>query len=260
MKVSKFLLALGAVAAVLVATAAPADAAFRMRIEDINAGVGTVVTDNALPGDINPLSDVILFSGTVGAFTISVQVGTASPGAAFAGYWDAIDLNSVTVTTTGGGTLRIILEKDGFNTAPDGVVSLQSSVGGVNNGPVGSTAAFRSWANSANLVPAQGADQPVGAIAPIVFPPPPAGSTAAGPPGSPFGPGAFSGAGSAPIVKSGPYSLFSQAVITLTGPGSVTFDHTTGTNPAPAGLALLASGLPCLALRFLRRNKAAASA
>ena len=261
MKVPKFLLALSAAVAVLVATARPADAVFRMRIEDLNAGVGAVVTDGGAGDGFGVLgvpNDVILFSGTVGSFLISIQVGTASPGSPMAGYHDALDLNSVSVMTTGSGTLRIILEKDGMAAAPDGNLVLQSSAGGVSNTALGSTVTFQGWGNDDNLVPALGPDQVPGAIAPLSLPPAPAGSVAT--PTMTFGPGAFHGTVSALLPKTGTYSLFSQSIINMSGPGTLTFDHTTGTNPAPAGLVLLAAGLPCLAFGYYRRKKAAVPA
>jgi hypothetical protein len=262
MKVPKLLLALSAVLAAVLTAASPAEAGFRLRVEDVGAGVGVVVTDGGA-NDLHPLSDVVMFSGSVGSFFLTIQVGTASPGVAFAGFWDAIDLNAVVSTTNAaGGTLRLILEKDGFTKAPDGTIAVEGRAGGVVNGPAGSSVTFQSWANAGNLMPTLGPDAGPPAV-PLVSVPdlPPAGSTVAfPPPGVSFGPGAFSAPQSVSFTKSGAYSLFSSATITLTGPGSVSFDHTTGTNPAPGGLILLAAGVPCFVAGYYRRRQAAARA
>jgi hypothetical protein len=255
----KKLLSLVAVAVlVMTATATPADAAFRLRIEDVGLGVGVVITDEA-GGDGSPgTPNLISFSGAVGGFFINFTVGSATPLLVAPGFYDAIHLHDFSMTG-GAGTIRLILEKDGFNTAPDGGVGLVSEVGGVFTAPAGSTATFNAWANPGDLVPTLGPD--VGpAAAPLAAVPdlPPAGSTLAGP--LVFGPGAFGGSASAGFVKSGPYSLFTSAVITFTGPGNISFDHQTGTTPAPAGLLLLAAGAPFLAIGYYRRKKAAVKA
>jgi hypothetical protein len=234
-------------AAIILGTVEPADASiFRMRIEDLSAGVGTIITDN-LAGDLAPAADNIFFFGALGAATVSVQVGTASPGVPFPGYFDAINLSSVTINASSANTFRIILEKDFFATAPDGTAPLESSVGGTVTAPLGSTVSFESWANPTNIMPSFGVDQPVGAIAPLALPPAPAGSVATTP--FLFGPAAFAGITTTSFTKAGDYSLFSSAVITLSGPGSVTFGHQTGvpvsatpneTVPEPISLAIWA--------------------
>src|SRR5262245_11087535 len=120
MKGSKLFLALAAVVALLVATASPADASFRLRVEDLSTGVGAVITDGG-PGDSSPgANNVIVFVGPIGSFTISVTTGMSTPALASPGFYDAIDLNSVTVSSAAGGTLRLILERDGFTNAPNG--------------------------------------------------------------------------------------------------------------------------------------------
>src|SRR5581483_3979337 len=136
-------------------------------------------------------------------------------------------LNTVVATTNPtGGALRIILEKDGFTKAPDGVIAVEGRLGGVLNAPPGSTVTFQSWGNAGNLMPTLGPDAgppavPLGPVPDL----PPAGSTAVfSPPGVTFGPGAYSVAKSVPFTKSGAYSLFSSVTITMTGPGSVSFD------------------------------------
>jgi hypothetical protein len=251
----KFLLGLVAVAMLLGSTST-ADAAFRLRIEDVTAGVGMVVTDNGV-GDAAGAVDIISVSGTVGAFSFTITTGLASPGVPFAGFYDGMDVGG-TFVASGAGTLRIILEKDGFAAAPDGGLGLYSGASGTLATGAGSTATFTSWANDGDLVPALGPDTfptaglpALGAI--------PAGSVAAGPQVFVTPPVAFAGENTVAFTKTGTYSMFSSAVFVAVGAGSGSFDHQTGTLPAPGGLILLAAGLPCLAA-YYRRKKAAVQA
>lgn len=253
MKAFKLFLALVAVVGVTLASASPAEAVFRMRIENVGTGIGTVITDGG-PGDINPATDAITFMGSLGSFTMNVITGLASPTFMSHGLFDAIKLSS-TNATSGPGTLRIILEKDGFGLAPDGALSLESRSSANINAPVGSSLTVSSFAHVGNLVPTLGADQAVGPIA-AVADLPPVGTTTLG--GGSHGPPVGAGVTSVPFAKSGTYSLFSVAEITVTGISTASFDHTTGTNPAPAGLILLAAGVPCFVAGYFRRKKAAA--
>jgi hypothetical protein len=60
------------------------------------------------------------------------------------------------------------------------------------------------------------------------------------------------------FFKTGTYSLFSSATIVLEGPGSISFDHMTGTTPAPGAIILLATAAPILVGGYVRRKKAMA--
>jgi hypothetical protein len=231
-----------------------ADAGFRLRIED-GSGTGVVITD----GVGNAADDTITFNGMVGSFNVIVSAGIKTPNAFIApNFFDAIDLNSLTVNTNGAGSIRFILEADDFNTAPNGAVIVRTEVGGTLTAPAGSTVSFTGWANPANLMPNLGPDAGSATSLPAVTNLPPAGSATAGP--LTFGVGAYSGAAEATFVKNGNYSIFSSAVINFTGAGTVSFDHQTGSTPAPAALVMLLTGTPVLGAAglYYRRKKAMA--
>ena len=265
MPVSRLLLTLSAATALLFGLDSPLRAGFRLRVEDTGSGVGIVVTDGGA-NDLHPATDVVMFSGSVGTFIISIQTGLATPGIPLGGFYDAIDLNAVVSTTSPtGGTLRMILEKDGLTGGSNGGIALEGRIGGVMNAQTGAEVTFQSWANGSNLMPNLGPDTgPPAASMGGAGGSPPGDSTSvfAGSGYTVSSSGAFSASQSVGFTKSGPYSLFSSTTVTLTGPGTVTLDHTTGTNPAPAGLVLLAAGVPFLAYgcwRRKRRDRLAAS-
>jgi hypothetical protein len=143
---------------VLVASLLPASAEaapFRLRVEDIIAGVGFVVTDNA-PGDSNLLAGVISVSSSVGAFIVTVTTGLTQPLPPVAGTASSLNVNHVSISTSAGGTLRISLEDLGYDDVSPGLRTFMSQAGGVLTGP--STVTFRSWVNSANSVIDYGPD------------------------------------------------------------------------------------------------------
>jgi hypothetical protein len=161
-----------------------------------------------------------------------------------------IDLAHISVVSTGAISLRVSLEDLGFDDVPAGLHTFSSRVGGVLSAVPGSTATFRSWVNNLNDVIDYGADTfpeavllPLGAV--------PAGSSVLI--HSTFGPGAFAETLSRTFTSTAAYSLFTQANITFSGPGSVSFDLV-ATVPEPGTLALLGGGL---LVAFARRRRRA---
>jgi hypothetical protein len=256
--------------------APPAKADFRLRMEDTTNTIGVVLTapasgtvfltENPVPpfGDIATMSPgSITYIGDIGPnFTGSVTTGLSKPniGVPNSG---AIDLNTVTISASSAGTLRITLEDDNFNVPANGVLNLMNSIGGTLGFTNAANASItaQGWANPGNLTPALGVDTfpdlPLGPIGGI-----PGGSVQAFTPAFTAGPGgAFSGTGTNTFTKAGPYSLFLQVTITFAGAGSVSFNDELHADPAPepgTGLVALTS-LPLMGGFFwLRRRKARA--
>ena len=118
---------------------------FRLRIENTGLGQGAVITDNG-PGDSNPLTGVITFSGSLpGGCAVNVTTGLSKPMIGGTTNIAEIDLNSVNVQTTGAGTLRITLEDTDFINGANGTLSFIGGVGGTLSGPAGSSATFNTW-------------------------------------------------------------------------------------------------------------------
>jgi hypothetical protein len=241
---------LAAVAAMTV-TVADARADFRMRI-DTSANQGVVITNNT--GVINFNS----FPGPIGTgFQFNTNTtGTAQPPNNLQlGALHAIDLSSITIASANAGTIRLSLQFTGLTAS--GLLSLTSNLGGTLSSGVGNSVNFNTWANGSNAFPAYGADQAFGPIGPLGGIP--AGSVSPfGPAGVTFGTGPFSAGASTVFTSGGTYSLFTLVTVTFgEGGGSISFDHLTFTSPvpAPAGILLAASALPCFGLRFLRRRQ-----
>jgi hypothetical protein len=250
----RFLLAAAVAAATLFAAASPADAAFRLRVESgTTAGPGVVITDNGT-GDLNSSVGAIVYSGAISQFTLNVTTGVTTPYLIAPGFYDAMDLSNVTINSSGAGTLRLILENDGYNNAPNGQVLLQSDVGGTLTAPGGSNVTFATYAANGSATPDLGSDvYPAGSLATVTG----IGAGGASTVTQTFGSGPFSGSDGVTFNNTGLYSLYTVVTVNFTGAGMVSFDQTFGTAPAPAGVVLLLSGLPVLGVgAWVRRRKA----
>jgi hypothetical protein len=262
--VIKALVVAVAVAGGLIGTSSSADAAFRMRVETgTTTGPGVVITDGvnetgAAAGGAGQ-SDLIMFSGAIGQFVLNVTTGVSTPFMVAPTFFEAQDLNNITINSTGAGTLRIILAKDGYGAAtPDGNVAFRSEVGGTLTAPAGSSITFSSYADDANVIPSLGGNvNPVGPLAAVTG----IGGGSSVSVTQTFGVGAFSGSNGVNFFKTGTYSMYQVATVTFTGAGSVSWDHAIGTAPAPAGLILALTALPTLGLgAWVRRRKTTVAA
>jgi hypothetical protein len=234
---------LGICALALALAAAPgmARADFELLLYD-NLGNSALVHDNGA-GDSNPLTGAITFSGSIGNFVVNVTTGTSKP--LIGGPNNAqMDLNSINVTSTSGGTMTIVLADTSF-TSPSGPATLTSSVGGTLSTGANSMT-FQSWMNNSNLSPLPNTT--------FVLPP---GSISPGQLG-PFSPVAFSGSSSTSVTTSGNFSIFSEAVLTMAASSNTSFDgEASVVSPAPAALLIALTGLPVLGLGWWRARRPA---
>src|SRR6266480_4920306 len=173
-----------------------------------------VVMDNGV-GDLDPTLGSVLFSGAVGSnFDANASAGFTKPvdGSASA---PSIDLSSLD-HAKGAGTLTITFSETGFTAFP-GI--LTGNIGGTI--AVGGSLTNVVKQNALNLVT-----------------------------NGPFGPGPFSGSGSAALIDGAPYSLTQSAILTFGARGSTSFDAMAsvpgvpdgGTTVTMLGIGLLAVG------------------
>jgi len=192
----------------------------------LSDGTTTImVMDNGI-GDVDPTLGSVVFVGAVGSnFNINASAGLTKPGDGSASA-PAIDLSSLN-HALGAGTLTITFSETGFTAFP-----------GILTGHIGGTIA--AGGSLTNVVMQNGLDLVTN---------------------GPFGPGAFSGSGSAALIDGAPYSLTQSAILTFGARGgSTSFDAMGsvpgvpdgGTTVTMLGIGLLAMGA---ARRIYRRAK-----
>lgn len=247
-----------------------ADAAFRLRIEDPAAnsgnGNGVVITDQGVADSWNtgaghPYDGAhsIVYMGSIGVFSLSVTTGVESPAFQDPNSYVGIDLSNISISSSGAGSLRLILEADGFNIPNDGeVLEVTNVVGGSLSAGAGSSVTFSSYANHDNGTPNLGAETtatPVNLAAVTGIGAAPAVSTT-----QTFNTAGFNGTAKTSFVKSGDYSLYSVVTINFTSAGTVSFDSATATSPAPAGLVLALTAAPFGLGAWIRRRRSSVQA
>jgi hypothetical protein len=227
------------------AYAGPLTAANFIVTED---GVG-VIAPTAVVSTGGPGAWTAVWTGTTPHFSATIQVASSNqPGTPVMG---ELQITSLTLSNsdTVAHTLHIQLSDTSFANPPGSPLLLSSAIGGSYAGasPGGSNAEFRSWADATNALFGHG--------------------TTTGPqlnsgpgPGPTFNADFTPGTATTLFARGGAYSLTNQIDITLSGGTGADFAGSTATLPsvpAPAGLALVLSGLPLLGLgRLLRRQKA----
>lgn len=185
-----------------------------LRIDDgVNPAV--VVSDNGA-GDVNPTVGVVLYSGALGGFTVSVETGISDPVLGSVAF-PHMDLNSV---NTGTGSLTIEFSDDAFTPTVPG---FWAGVGGTANG----TADFAAYTDASNTLFAKTT---------LI--------TDFG--GTTFGPGAFSAEATGPGPTGAPYSITLVANISQTA-GVASYDLELKAVPEPTTMILFGMGLIGLA-------------
>jgi hypothetical protein len=177
-----------------------------------------VVTDGSAL-DSNTLAGAVTFNGSLGTFILNVSTGLTKPLAGSASA-PSIDLNSVDFSTAAG-TLTITFTEDGFTAFPG---TLTGAVGGT----VGTGGSLTNivMQNALNLVT-----------------------------NGPFGPGPFSGSGSAALIDGAPYSLTQTAILTFGARGGSTSFDAMGSVPSvpDGGTTATMLGIGLLAVGAARR-------
>jgi hypothetical protein len=189
--------------------------------------------------DLAPLiTGDLINSTTLGNFTVISSTGLSKP---VIGPPNQIDLNSISVSSTSGGTLTLVLADDGFT--PGGAnLPFTFNIGGTTQGSV-LAQAFVSASNgitNAGGVISLGAVTQIGSNLNFSAPPPNFGGGTAG----------------NATVPSG-YAMIEKIVITHTGAATTSFDAHMIQTPEPTSLALLGTvllGASSLLRKKLRRS------
>jgi hypothetical protein len=181
------------------------------------------VTDNE-PDDLNPDEGVVLYSGTIGVWTVNVATGVSKP--VIGAVTDPkLDLNSINVSDDAG-WLGIALQDTDFSLSPSwgGAATLISEIGGTTAGTV-EFAQFLDQEDSEGLAVELG----------------------------PFGPGAFAGTGTdSGLLSASPFSLTELVFISHDGAGATSFNALSSVVPLPSAILLGLLGLGAAGVKLRR--------
>ena len=199
----------------------------------LDDGINPVVTcADGDACDLNGAAGAVTFIGTVGAWTTNVTTGLSYPVVGSQNNM-VLDLNSVNVSSSTGGTLIITASDiDYSGIILGGLAPTLFNVGGTVNSQTTSTVQFKAWVNDNNLAFGQ--------------------QTLVANSGS-FGAGAFAFTQTGSVSATDPFSATIQATINHAGAGQSSFNADLQSTPEPGSLFLLGSGL--IGLGWLRRKR-----
>jgi|GEM_PF-1040302 len=222
----------------IVGTALAAGSAMALPTLSLSNGATTVtISDNVL-GDANDASGAVTFVGKIGVWSTNVSTGLTMPEIGDA-IRPQLDLNSVDVSSSSGGTLTINFWETGFGPWPIDLTGFSFDVGGTTQGTV-DVDAWISLSNSSDIT-----DSSWTKLVDL----------------GPFSGGAFSGADWTNMIGNGNYSLWIEATITHDPSGlnkkTTSFDAHLKPVPEPATMLLFGTGLAGLAGIARKRVKKA---
>lgn len=208
-------------------TAQSAHALATIRLSD-----GSTILDIAdgSGNDLNLATGVITYVGSFnGIWTINVTTGIESGTSSY----PKLDLNSINVSSTSGGTLNILFSNIGYGATP--TATFLTEIGGVTDGTVLANSYLDSGNSGNNLFGITGTATSLGTLGPYNA--------------------AFSGTTSTVLDPTDPYSLTNKVTLTHTAAGDTSsFNMNVTVVPEPISSTLFIVGAATIGLRRFKKK------